>query len=307
MTTAPTPAACSETPPREALAGTPCSGSFFWERYEYTKDKRQWNNRRLARARQAVEKEADAMALCPELRRFDTVEDRVAMMDDREIRITIQMRNARAAMWREVRAMIRALDTGQRERLKAKWNTRFMPGTPAHLFACAKLIGVYTHNPFLSQNVRGEARRAGLRIQTEGLSPSPPPTCSVLAGGVRVHRASPNDANLRKTARPGKRKIRDARKIIAALSPGGRVLPAASRQGSCPTHRHRSRRRHLADHGPAPTGSNRTLSRLAITQARTESPALAHRGWHGRNQIESSPWCHQSTPPTGHPKQLFNL
>jgi hypothetical protein len=128
------------------------SGSFFWERYAYTKDKREWNNRRLARARQAVGKEADAMPLFPELRRFNTVEDRVMMMDEREIRLTNQMRNARAAMWRDARAMIRSLNADQREQLKAKWNTRFMPGTPAHLFACAKLIGVHTHNQFLSQN-----------------------------------------------------------------------------------------------------------------------------------------------------------
>jgi len=124
----------------------PCSG-FFWERYEYSKDKREWSNRRLARARQAVAKEADAMALCPELRRFETVEERVDMMDAREIRITNHMRMARAAMWRDVRAMIRSLNPDQRERLRSKWNTRFMPGTPAHLFACARMIGIDPDDP----------------------------------------------------------------------------------------------------------------------------------------------------------------
>ena len=103
-----------------------------------------------------------------------------------------------------------------------------------------------------------------------------------MAGGVRGHLASSNDATLPNPAGPRKRKVRVGRKIIAALSPGGRVLPATSRQGSCPTHRHRPRHLHLADHGPASTGSNRPLSRLAVTQARTKSPALGER-----------------TPPTG--------
>ena len=140
----------------------------------------------------------------------------------------------------------------------------------------------------LAENVRGEARRAELRIGTEGLSPSPPPTCSVLAGGVRVHRASSNDATLPKPVRPRKRKIRDARKIIAALSPGGLMLPATSRQGSCPNLCHRSRQHHLADHGPAPTGSNRPLSRNAGVQARCKSKALGESAPPARNQSLAS-------------------
>jgi hypothetical protein len=71
---------------------------------------------------------------------------------------------------------------------------------------------------------------------------------------------------------------------------------------------------HLADYGPAPTGSQRSLSRLAVTQARNESAAPAHRGWPVRNQIGSSSPRHQAlppsrqpaAPPTGRPMLLFN-
>ena len=114
------------------------------------------------------------------------------------------------------------------------------------------------------------------------------PTCSVLAGGVRGHRASSNDATLPKPARPRKRRIRVGPKFIAARSPGGRVLPATSRQRSCPTHRHRPRHCQLADHRPAPTGSNRPLSRLAVTQAPCKSMALGESTAPTRNQSLAS-------------------
>jgi hypothetical protein len=51
---------------------------------------------------------------------------------------------------------------------------------------------------------------------------------SVLAGGIRIHRASSNDATLAIPARHGKRKVRVGRRIIAAFSSRGRVQPAAS-------------------------------------------------------------------------------
>jgi hypothetical protein len=142
-----------------------------------------------------------------------------------------------------------------------------------------------------AQTGSGPTRSAGLH----------PTACSVVAGGFRVHLARPNGVTLPKAARDGQRKVRDAARISAALSPGGRLLPATGRQGSCPTHCLRPRHRHLADHGPAPTGSNRPLSRLAVTQARNQSPALAHRRRPARNQIEAPPCRHQATPPSSHP------
>jgi hypothetical protein len=83
---------------------------------------------------------------------------------------------------------------------------------------------LFTHTPTSSihgyTTVEMRWRRAGLRIQTEGLSPSLPPTCSVLAGQVQIHPALPNDATLAKPTRPGKRKVRVGRKIFASGSPG---------------------------------------------------------------------------------------
>lgn len=120
-------------------APTSCAG-FYWKRYEYTKTKSTWSPRRISCAKKAVEKEAEAMALCPDLRRYSNLEERITLMDQREIRITTHMRAARARLWREARAMIRSLSPEARATLKQKWNTRFMPGTPANLFACARLM-----------------------------------------------------------------------------------------------------------------------------------------------------------------------
>ena len=98
--------------------------------------------------------------------------------------------------------------------------------------------------------------------------------------------------------RPKNRRRALAGRPGAASDKSARLMPnsplpvtAPSSRGSC----------------PKPTGSNRMLSRMAVTQARNKSPALAHRGWHARNQIESSPCRHHATPQSGHPRQLFNL
>ena len=64
--------------------------------------------------------------------------------------------------------------------------------------------------------------------------------------------------------------------------PEGPVRCRNIRQGSCSLTTTPARHIHLADHGPKPPGSNHPLSRLAATQARSNSPTLGER-----------------TPPTG--------
>jgi len=147
MTPAPTPSACSETPPREALAGTPCSG-FFWERYAITKERREWTRLRIIAAERAVKREAEAMALCPELRRFSTVEERQEQMDCRTEYMTASLRLGRAQMWRKVRKDFRALPPEVRQRILAKCQTRYMPGDPA---AFSSTMLMQAGEPYASQ------------------------------------------------------------------------------------------------------------------------------------------------------------
>lgn len=146
MNPAPTPSASSEPPTREALAGTPCS--FFWERYAITKERRGWTRLRIIAAERAVKREAEAMALCPELRRFSTVEERQKQMDHRTEYMTASLRRGRAQMWRQVRKDFRALPPEVRQRILAKWQTRYMPGDPA---AFSSTMLMQADEPYASQ------------------------------------------------------------------------------------------------------------------------------------------------------------
>jgi len=116
-------------------------GGFWWEKFPVTMERRAWTPLRIKAAERAVQREADKMALFPELRRFTTVEERMENMDNREDVICQRLRNCRARMWREVRAFVRGLPEEDRNRLLEKWNTRFTPGGPADLFAVARLMG----------------------------------------------------------------------------------------------------------------------------------------------------------------------
>jgi len=124
---------------------TGCLG-FWWQRYPITKERREWTPLRIKAAERAVRKEADKMALFPELRKFTTVEERIDSMDKRSDFICQTLRSGRARMWRDARAFVRALPGQERERLREKWNTRFTPGGPADLFAVARMIGIKSDN-----------------------------------------------------------------------------------------------------------------------------------------------------------------
>lgn len=103
----------------------------YFERYAMTKDLRKWSNLRIIAAKRAVQREAEAMALCPELRRYSTVEERQEQMDRRSARITATLRTGQAESWRKVRHDFRELPPEVRARVLARWETRYMPGNPA--------------------------------------------------------------------------------------------------------------------------------------------------------------------------------
>lgn len=79
------------------------------------------------------------MPLFPELRRVNSVQERVQWADSREDRFIRKMRAFRASQWIEARRVLRDLQPEVRSRILARWNTRFMPGQPAHLLALIRL------------------------------------------------------------------------------------------------------------------------------------------------------------------------
>lgn len=116
--------------------------SVFWKKYEVTKERREWTPLRVKAAARAVQREADAMPLFPELRRVTTVDQRMEQMDTRSDAIATRLRAGRAAMWREARKFIRSLSDEDKARLLEKWNSEFMPGDPANIFALARMMGI---------------------------------------------------------------------------------------------------------------------------------------------------------------------
>jgi hypothetical protein len=117
------------------------AGSVPWfQRFEVTRVRREWTPDRIKAAQRAVEREAEKMALFPEMRRVTTVEDRQADMDAREERMTNHLRSKRAKAWCDVRRRLRSLAPDDRTRVVAKWNTRMMPGTPANLAAIITML-----------------------------------------------------------------------------------------------------------------------------------------------------------------------
>jgi len=107
----------------------------FHERFAITTELREWTARRIAAAKRAVQREADDMALFPELRRFHTEQERMSQQDGNYLRLAAALRKGKARCWRDCRRILRELPPEIRERVRAKWETRFMPGSPENLHA----------------------------------------------------------------------------------------------------------------------------------------------------------------------------
>jgi hypothetical protein len=120
----------------------------YFDKYAITKDRREWTRLRILAAARAVQREAEAMALCPELRRFSTVAERQEQIDRRTDHMTSDLRKGRAEMWRDVRQSFRALPADVRGRIMEKWETRYMPGDPA---AFSATILMRAGEPFASE------------------------------------------------------------------------------------------------------------------------------------------------------------
>lgn len=137
--------------------------TIWWERFEVTREHREWTPGRVAAAERAVKREADAMPLFPELRRATTVEQRMEWSDTREQTFTSRLRHQRAKSWRRVRRHLFSLSPEHRAIVLAKWNTRFMPGAPQNLDCVMRMVlpkEFHPPSPFSAAFVQTAGRRA---------------------------------------------------------------------------------------------------------------------------------------------------
>ncbi len=100
--------------------------------------------RRLSAARRALQREADKVALFPELQPTETPVQRIARLDaDAEAHFQ-RLRDHTAATWRRARRAFRTLTPEQRDQVLARWNapTWHPPHEARYL---ADLIHTATH------------------------------------------------------------------------------------------------------------------------------------------------------------------
>ncbi|MGV3661343.1 MAG: hypothetical protein ACO1TE_14235 [Prosthecobacter sp.] len=114
-----------------------------WRRTAHTRTRREWTPRREAAAKRWLAKEADKMALFPELRRETTVEQRRKGAEDREDTMTTAMRAHHAQMWREARAALRRMEPPARAAFLAYWNAGQFPAEGAMLLSFLRMKKLY--------------------------------------------------------------------------------------------------------------------------------------------------------------------
>ena len=95
---------------------------------------REVSPRRLAAARRALQRQADAVALFPELQPTQTPQERCEQADRETVAMVQRWRNAEAQNWKRARRLFRALPTTTRAEVAARfWDNRFMPKTAVYL------------------------------------------------------------------------------------------------------------------------------------------------------------------------------
>jgi hypothetical protein len=92
--------------------------------------------RRLSAARRALQREADKVALFPELQPTETPAQRIARLDAAAEAHFQRLRDHTAATWRRARRAFRSLTPEQREQVLSRWNApTWHPPHEAHYLA----------------------------------------------------------------------------------------------------------------------------------------------------------------------------
>jgi len=114
------------------------NANWEWSRYEIPparREKRDWSKARLAAAARAVRREQEAMPLFPELRQFDSVDERIEIVNEEEAGFRTRMRAVRADNWKRARSLRRSLPASTREGVRRIWNGGCQPRDPVYLLS----------------------------------------------------------------------------------------------------------------------------------------------------------------------------
>jgi hypothetical protein len=106
-----------------------------FDRYDVKGAARSRSPQRIHAAKRAVSKEAEDMALFPEMRRYSTPEERLDQVDGNSADFTARMRQFLARTWRDGRARLRALPPERRAIVMEHWNSNWGPKREASYFA----------------------------------------------------------------------------------------------------------------------------------------------------------------------------
>jgi hypothetical protein len=105
-----------------------------FDRYTIRPTLRPITGRRLAAAKRALQRQADEVALFPELQPTETAESRCRRFDEAMAETVRDWRATRAAKWRRARKLYRSLDDSLRAEVDARFfDNRFMPKDPVYL------------------------------------------------------------------------------------------------------------------------------------------------------------------------------
>ena len=104
-------------------------------------DRRPVTGRRLAAAKHALQRQADAVALFPELAPRETPEERIRRFDDASIATVKRWRDAEAERWRRARRELRVMTAAEQTQVDQRWaQNRFMPKTAVYLLETIRAV-----------------------------------------------------------------------------------------------------------------------------------------------------------------------
>jgi hypothetical protein len=106
---------------------------------QFSHARRPVTGRRLAAARRTLQRQAEEVALFPDLQPKETPAERVARLDLSAQAHFQSLRDYTAQTWRRSRAEFRSLTSAQREYVSARWNDPRW-GPPLHAGYLADLI-----------------------------------------------------------------------------------------------------------------------------------------------------------------------
>lgn len=104
-------------------------------------ERRSITGRRLAAAKRALQRQADAVALFPELQPTETPEQRCERFDLASVATVQRWRDDEAKRWRRARRELRAMTAEQQAQVDRRWaQNRFMPKTAVYLLESIRAV-----------------------------------------------------------------------------------------------------------------------------------------------------------------------